>query len=73
MSITVWEERKDCLLCCKQKIALPVEIAHLQLRKAQTGHCGVMTVLKLILRGKSTAKIAYFKSALSTTGFMHTA
>lgn len=73
MSITVWEERPNCLLHCKQKIALLVEITDLQLRKAQTGHCRVMTMLELISRGKSIAKIACFKSAFSATGFMHTA
>jgi len=50
-----------------------VEITDLQLRKAQTGLCRVVTMLESISGGKSIAKIAFFQCAFSTVGFMHTA
>lgn len=63
----------NCLLHSKQKLTFPVEITDLQHRKAQTVLCRVVTMLELISRGKNTAKRAYFRSAITATGFMHTA
>lgn len=62
LSALLFEKREQIVYyTVNKKIALPVEITDLQLRKPPTGHCKVLTMLELISRGKSTAKIACLK------------